>query len=349
MPTYNATYTYSGNAQPATVVLLNDKAAIELTTEAGAQMIYWFYHAIAPEPNSRRVFGYTAYPPQTLEVLHVALAEALTARLHQGKKRAVQKRNLVALILLASFAAVTALVYFVLLPLAATAMARRVPVAYEEKLGAQAFAAMKQEFRINEAQSAYATAFFDALQVRSPYNIRIVVVKSDVANAFALPGGYIVIYDTLLAQMSSYPQLAALLAHEFVHIQNRHSLKSLFRQLGVSILFSALVGDAGAASSAVLSNMDRLKSLSYSRSLESEADADGLQLLAERHIDGNGFIQLFQILQHESGAQVPEWTSSHPNLDRRIRNIQQNKTFQQQHARTDTTLKMLFKKMQAAD
>jgi predicted Zn-dependent protease len=95
--------------------------------------------------------------------------------------------------------------------------------------------------------------------------------------------------------------------------------------------------------------MDRLKSLSYSRSLESEADADGLQLLAARQIDGNGFIQLFQILQHESGAQVPEWTSSHPNLEKRIRNIQQNKTFQQQQARTDTTLKMLFKKMQAAD
>jgi predicted Zn-dependent protease len=109
------------------------------------------------------------------------------------------------------------------------------------------------------------------------------------------------------------------------------------------------VGDAGAASSAVLSNMDRLKSLSYSRSLESEADTDGLQLLAARHIDGNGFIQLFQILQHGSGTQVPEWTSSHPNLEKRIRNIQQNKTFQQQQARTDTTLKMLFKKMQAAD
>jgi predicted Zn-dependent protease len=99
----------------------------------------------------------------------------------------------------------------------------------------------------------------------------------------------------------------------------------------------------------MLNQMDRLKSLSYSRSLESEADADGLQLLTTRQIDGAGFIRLFELLQNIPGAHQPEWTSSHPNLERRIRNIRQNKILHQQQPHTDTTLQQLFLKVKKVD
>jgi predicted Zn-dependent protease len=349
MHSYNATYTISGTMQPATVVLLNGKAAIQLYTPEGARTVYWFYHEMARDAANGSFFTYMAYPPQTLEVLDNATADALATRLTHGKKAVAKKRNRTAVTLFASCVLFIAALYFFLLPWMATALARRVPVTYEKELGEKVFQAMKQDFNIDEARSAYATAFFDALRISSRYDIKITVVKSDVANAFAIPGGHIVIYDKLLNGLSSYPQLAALLAHEFVHIENRHSLKSLFRQASATLLLSALIGDAGALGGAVLNSAHNLKSLSYSRSLESEADADGLALLTNRNIDAAGFVQLFQILQKEPATQSPEWTSSHPDLNKRIRNIEQNEMYKKGHAVTDSTLYYLFLKMKTAD
>ena len=346
---YNATYTISGAPAPASVSLLPDKAAIQLYTAEGERIVYWAYHEMRQDANNNSLFTYTVYPPQQLEVLDTATTAALASRLAQGKKSVVKKRNRVALTLIAGGLFFIAIIYFLLLPWMAAALVARVPPAYEKELGESVFQSMKGDFAIDEARSAYVTSFFDALQIPSQYNIRITVVKSDVANAFAIPGGHIIIYDKLLNGLSAYPQLAALLAHEAVHIEARHSLKSLFRQLSVRLLFSALLGDAGVAGSTVLSSADNLKSLSYSRSLESEADNEGLNLLVNRNIDGAGFIRLFEVLQKEPAAQAPEWTSSHPNLERRIRNIEKSEIYKKQHAVTDTALHTLFLKIKTVD
>jgi beta-barrel assembly-enhancing protease len=346
---YNATYTISGMAQPARLALLKNKAAIQLGAVDTVRTVYWLYHNITPPAAGVHLFTYTSYPPQTLEVLDEELVETLTARLHQSKKMVTTRRNRMVLGLFAAIISFFALLYFFFLPWLAAALAARVPVAYEKQLGDELFASLKHDYQIDDARSAYAAAFFDALQIPSNYPVHITVVKSEVANAFALPGGHIIIHDKLLNQLTAYPQLAALLAHEFVHIQNRHALKNLFRRASATLLFSTLIGDAGALGSAVLNSADNLKSLSYSRSLESEADADGLGLLTTRKIDGIGYVQLFQILKHEPQVEGPEWVSSHPQLQTRIRNIQHNKLYQQQQPAAHETLHQLFLKIKTAD
>jgi beta-barrel assembly-enhancing protease len=349
MQSYNATYIISGTAQPARLVLLKDKGAIELGAADTLRTVYWLYHNITPSASGPPLFSYTSYPPQTLEVLDDELAETLTTRLHQSQKAVKIRRNRMILGLFVGVVSFFALVYFFMLPWLASVLAARVPVAYEKQLGDDVFASLKHEYQIDNTRSAYAVAFFDAMHVPSKYPVQITVVKSDVANAFALPGGHIIIHDKLLNGLTEYPQLAALLAHEFVHIQNRHALKNLFRRASATLLFATLLGDAGAIGSAVLNSADNLKSLSYSRSLESEADADGLALLANRKIDGAGFVQLFQILQKEPQAEGPEWVSSHPQLKTRIQNIQRNKWYQQQQPVTNATLHQLFLKIKTAD
>jgi len=349
MLAYNATYTSNGHAQPAVFSLLNDKAVIRFATPEGDRMVYWSYQEIVANQSKSSLFTYTAYPPQTLEILDRALAEALSFRLVKSKKRVVQTRNRTALFIVVALLAAFAAAYFFIVPWAATALASQVPPSYEKKLGAQMYAALKRDFTIDENRSVYTTAFFDALQIPSNYPIQITVVHGDIANAFALPGGHIIIYDGLLNQLTAYPQLAALLSHEFIHIEARHSLKTLFRQASATLLFSTLIGDAGAIGAAVLNSADNLKSLSYSRSLEREADAAGLALLTARNIDGAGFIQLFQILQKEPDTHQPEWVSSHPQLERRIQNIREDSRYQQQHARIDSTLRFLFLRLKTAD
>ena len=112
---------------------------------------------------------------------------------------------------------------------------------------------------------------------------------------------------------------------------------------------SMLMGDAGAMGHIILGNADYLKNMSYSRSLEKEADENGLALLTQRHIDCHGFVRLFQLLKKESTAEPSEWVSSHPNLNKRIQNIQQNALCQQQKATNDSTLHHLFLKLKTAD
>jgi predicted Zn-dependent protease len=166
--------------------------------------------------------------------------------------------------------------------------------------------------------------FFTALKIPTAYNVRISVVNDNVVNAFALPGGRIVVYSALLKQISSYPELAALLSHEFTHVNNKHSTKSIFRRLGSKVFLGLLFGRFGNVTSVLVNHADDLKSLKYSRKLEKEADTDGLNILAERKIDPKGFSDLFEHLKAAAPLNsMPEFLASHPDVDKRISYIQE--------------------------
>jgi predicted Zn-dependent protease len=168
-----------------------------------------------------------------------------------------------------------------------------------------------------------------------------------------MPGGHIVLYDKLLNGMNSYEELAALLSHEFTHVNNKHTTKSLFRQLGSTVFLSVILGDIGAISSVVISNADRLKGLSYGRKLEKEADLNGLQILSERKIDCNGFIGLFELLKKEvdgAGVKEPaEWISSHPDLQKRMEYVRANAAFNLRAVEKNEALQTLFLKLKTAE
>ncbi len=111
--------------------------------------------------------------------------------------------------------------------------------------------------------------------------IRITVVNDNTVNAFALPGGRIVVYSALLKEIGSYPELAALLSHEFTHVNNRHSTKSIFRNLGSKVFLGLLFGKFGSVTAVLVDHADNLKSLKYSRKLEKEADIEGLAIIGK--------------------------------------------------------------------
>jgi predicted Zn-dependent protease len=166
--------------------------------------------------------------------------------------------------------------------------------------------------------------FFKELKVTTEYNIRITVVNSEIVNAFALPGGNIVVYSALLKQIRTYPELAALLSHEFTHVNNKHPTKSIFRQLGSRVFLSLLFGKFGSVTSVMIDQADRFKTLKYSSRLEKEADIEGLALLKERKIDPEGFAALFKHLKNAAPESVsPEFLNSHPDIDKRVEYIRE--------------------------
>jgi predicted Zn-dependent protease len=74
----------------------------------------------------------------------------------------------------------------------------------------------------------------------------------------------------------------------------------------------------GSMVSVAAGQAEQIRTLSYSRQLEKEADLGGLQLLLDRKIDAKGFTDLFAHLKEdESGLVLPEIISSHPDTDAR--------------------------------
>lgn len=358
MGIFNGKYYISGEEErDAVIELLRDKLSISIKDEYGnPRTVFWPYSQVILEDFRRE--GNTmartkGYPSQFIEAESVLLAEELTERLRSREANIYKKtinRNWVGLVKVFLFFVLFLVAsYLWLVPYIAERLARRVPVSYEESLGNGIFNSLSGNMNIDKKRTLYINEFFQELKIPSKYHIRITLVNDDIPNAFALPGGNIVVYDKILEGMKSYEDLAALLSHEFTHVNNKHTTRSIFRQLGSSIFLSVIIGDLGAVSGVLLSNADELKSLSYSRSLEKEADLEGLRLLSERKIDGNGFVRLFGILKNEMDSvqtsETSEWVSSHPNLDKRIKYIRENDDFNKNGVEKNETLSVLFGKI----
>lgn len=153
-----------------------------------------------------------------------------------------------------------------------------------------------------------------------PYQFHITVVQDGTMNAFAAPGGYIVLHTGLLEVTTAPEELAGVLAHEMQHVLRQHGVQALFREISSGLLVSAVMGDAGGAMDMLLEGAKTLDSMHYSRSHEAEADRLGLAMMQAAHINPQGMIRLFQKL-HEAEAlqpQVPTYLSSHPATTERL-------------------------------
>lgn len=341
----NGIYSFNGEEQAANISMLKTKLSILLKNN---REVFWYYDQI--KRDNVYSFRYTEYPPQLLRLSSSVLADELENRIQKGSKRVNVGKMAPLLKVLIFFFALLLIAYLFLIPWIASALANRFPISYEKSIGDQTFNAMKADFVLDEKKTAYINEFFIGLKIQSRYDIQIVVIKGDVVNAFALPGGRIVVYDQLLKKLSSYPELAALLAHEFTHVENRHTVRTLLRQLGSKVFLSLVLGDARAVGGIIINNADDLKSLSYSRALEKEADDNGARLLADRKIDCSGYIKLFNVLKKETqGSQPQEWINSHPNLDKRIKNVENNPFCKNSVPQIDSTLYNSFLRIKAGE
>ncbi|MFN9105739.1 MAG: M48 family metallopeptidase, partial [Betaproteobacteria bacterium] len=133
-------------------------------------------------------------------------------------------------------------------------------------------------------------------------------------NAFALPGGTIVLLDGLV-QMLGDPAVAddrilAVLGHELGHVARRHVLRRLLQTAAVSLAATVLWGDTAglAANVPVL-----LSALSYSRDMEREADDFALAFLRANGMTPAPLIGLFQELEKLEGKdRRTGFLSTHP-------------------------------------
>ena len=158
-----------------------------------------------------------------------------------------------------------------------------------------------------------------------PYPITVSLVKSDVVNAMAIPGGKMVVFSGLLDSLSSTNGLMFILAHELGHFKNRDHLRLMGRGIVLSILaLLTFGGDSGISD--ILASTINLRTAKYSQTRESQADQTALQALQCHFGHVGGATELFERLQAqdaEADFGFTHYFSTHPELQQRIDDLNQ--------------------------
>jgi predicted Zn-dependent protease len=192
-------------------------------------------------------------------------------------------------------------------------IAGRIPIEQEVGIGRQAFEGMRAQLKLKDTGAAYeAVSVIGArLTKGSKYTYQFHVAEDNAVNAFAIPGGVIVVNTGLIDLTTRPEELAGVLAHEVQHVELRHSVRAMVKSLGLRGLFAFATGDIGGSliGEAVVGMTD----LKFSRDDESEADRLGLDSLIEAEIDPSGMPAFFEKMSKHSGEAPVAFVSSHPS------------------------------------
>ena len=149
-----------------------------------------------------------------------------------------------------------------------------------------------------------------------PSPLRTIVVRRNEANAMALPGGQIYVFQGLIAKADNADEVAGVIAHEIGHVAHRDGTKSVLQAGGLSLLFGMLLGDFVGGGAVVVAAKAVLQS-SYSRKVEAAADAYGAELMNKA---GGNARALGVMLDKIGGATEPGMTIllDHPETRARV-------------------------------
>jgi beta-barrel assembly-enhancing protease len=317
---------------------------------------YWQAHRIEQEADGdtgKTMLRYGQHPALSLQVDDPAFLPLLASYYHQappvhqnGPLQAGKSPRWIwplALLVLALIPAT----FFWAVPAVADFAARRVPASYERLLGRQLEQQLVNRRQVMPDQTRQLRHFARQLRLQAPYPLEMTVIDHPEPNAFAIPGGYIVVHNSMLEKVKSPEELAALLGHEYGHLQLRHTTRTLFRNLSGYLFVSLLLGDVSGVTAVVLNNAQSLRSLQYSRELEKEADRLGLQVLLQNGLDPGGMVRLFERLKAQSKESEAEFISSHPLLRSRIREVQALIKKQRPTLRPNDSLQYYWKQIKA--
>ena len=142
--------------------------------------------------------------------------------------------------------------------------------------------------------------------------------KSDLigANAFALPGGFVVVTDDLVKLAENDDEIVAVLAHELGHVKGRHAFRQMLQGTISGLVIIAITGDVSSIASGLPAFMLNVR---YTRDLETEADQYALQSLKKACIPTQSYANILLRLEKTMrGTAPPEIISSHPDTKTRI-------------------------------
>jgi beta-barrel assembly-enhancing protease len=160
-----------------------------------------------------------------------------------------------------------------------------------------------------------------------PFTIK--VLDSEEVNAFALPGGFFFVNTGLILKAESESELAGVMAHEIAHVAARHGTRQATKGEIINFATIPLIFMGGWTGYAIRQGAGLaipLGFLSFSRSMEREADFLGLQYLYKAGYDPTSFVDFFEkirSLEKKKPGTISKVFSTHPMTDDRIKESQQ--------------------------
>jgi len=208
-------------------------------------------------------------------------------------------------------------------PFAAERLAPLVPPAFENRIGEVADKQIRLVFDgkacdTKDGQAAFVKlvgALRDAAGLPGP--VDATVLSSEVANAFALPGGKIYLFNGLLQKAHNSDEIAGVLAHEMGHVVHRDNMRNLIYNGGTSFLIGLLFGDV-TGSSAILFATRTMFDATYTREAETNADAFSIALM---HKLGRSPKPMGELLLRVTGNEKDKnfsFLSNHPFTEDRL-------------------------------
>jgi len=220
-----------------------------------------------------------------------------------------------------------------ILGLSADYLVKYIPVEYEQdlfskdKLYLMPFSADESEAGIEVKK--YVQNLVDELHIvaggdYANHRFHVEIADEYETNAFAVPGGHIIVTRGLFSSVESENGLSMILAHEMAHHYERHPLRSTGRGIVVSIFLLAILGaDGSSLLQGFLGNTASITNLAFSRQQETDSDVFASKLLIKFYGHASGAAEFFQYISLEEGTitEVPNFLNTHPATQERIDNL----------------------------
>lgn len=242
--------------------------------------------------------------------------------------------------------AITALVLLVVsiaafirwgVPLLAEQASRAMPLHAEQMLGRQTLEALDKILlkksklsgdRRQEIDKLFADVVKTAGDART-YRLEFRSAEKIGPNAFALPGGIVIITDALVDLARNDNEVAAVLAHEVGHIRHRHAIRHMLQNSATTLLIASITGDITSITSLSATLPTLLIDAKYSRDFERDADDAAIEYLKSKGERPRLYAEMLARLDAEvrtrSGqknkAGLPDILSTHPETEDRIKRI----------------------------
>jgi Zn-dependent protease with chaperone function len=293
-----------------------NQAVVELS-ENGEQV--WFSHC--EQPNVR-FFTFDQSVVNDRSLQHTpAIRAQLRERLQRGDMARRWRLVLYAFLGCIAIACLGSLVA----GMALRVVVNRFPLSWDAQEGDALIKKLEKKlpFVTDSNSVAQLTALAEPLTRAIPTNevqFKFHVLLYSAPNAFALPGGHIVVTTGLLKLADRPDELLGVIAHEMAHVTRRHALRHEISGRGPIYMVQILSGGRSGALEALAFPSELLAYESFSQEYEREADSAGWNSLVAANINPHGLIDMFRKME----AQQPEGRSgqsafdSHPAFEKRV-------------------------------
>jgi predicted Zn-dependent protease len=168
-----------------------------------------------------------------------------------------------------------------------------------------------------------ATTAFRPDATRWPWEVH--VIQDNQLNAWAMPGGKMVVYSGLIEKLRlTDDELAAIMGHEIAHSLREHARERVSQEmatnLGIGIAGAVLgFGQVGQQLADALAQVTF--TLPHSRGQETEADRIGVELAARGGFEPHAAVSVWQKMQQAAGSGGPQFLSTHPSPENRLADL----------------------------